>query len=600
MYEDLNYREIVKLVSSYGKKGTQGIPIKIAFLRNITIDPMIQYLKYYCYQEGLNPEIFMGDYDIILQEVMNDKSDLYKFSPDLIILCIKPEILANKLFFEFTKLSNNERKEEFGRIIALINKILNGIRENSKATILLHNFEVPVYPNLGIIDYQDSSKQIYTFREINKEVLNIILNYESCYIVDINLLQSTIGYQNFIDKRYWHIGKAPYTREAYKIISLEYMKFIRALQGKNRKCLVLDCDNTLWGGIIGEEGLSKIKLGETYPGSCYKEFQKSILNLYNRGIMLSVCSKNNEKDVIEVLQNHPDMLLKKSHFVSTKINWKDKVTNLKEIAIELNIGLDSIVLMDDSEFEINLVRKLLPQVKSILLPNDPAKFSDLLNSIGLFDVLNLTEEDKKRTNMYRTEIKRKQALNNFNSEILEDYFKDLEMEILINNANEFTIPRISQLTQKTNQFNLTTKRYSEVEIKRFCQSDEYNAFSLHLKDRFGDMGIVGVAIVKFKDVVSIIDTFLLSCRVIGRGVEDILLYACIISALNRKCDKIIGVYFPTKKNIPTKEFYEIHNFSILKKNEAQITYTLNLSEKLMDFPKYFKSIKINDKEFLKN
>jgi len=211
--------------------------------------------------------------------------------------------------------------------------------------------------------------------------------------VDLDLMQSYVGYRNFIDTRYWHIGKAPYSREALMLIAKEYMKFARASLGRNRKCLVIDCDNTLWGGIIGEDGIDGIKLGRTYPGSAYLEFQQSILDLYNRGVILAISSKNNKDDILEVLNNHPDMALNEEHFAIIKADWNDKVSNIKEIAEDLNIGLDSMVFVDDSDFETNMVNEYLPEVKVVTLPKDPTVYRDTLNSYGFFDSLVVSEED---------------------------------------------------------------------------------------------------------------------------------------------------------------------------------------------------------------
>src|SRR5208283_1351889 len=243
-----------------------------------------------------------------------------------------------------------------------ITSVLNEIRKNTNAMILLNNFEIPVFTSLGICDYQDRNGQVNILRKLNDNLLDIIKNYSGSYIVDMDLLKSTIGYLHFNDNRYWHIGKAPLTVEASKLIAKEYMKFIRALKGTGKKCLVLDCDNTLWGGIIGEDGMHKIEIGNTYPGSAYREFQQAILNLYNRGVMLSICSKNNERDVLDVIESHPDMVLRREHFVSINVNWNDKVKNLMEIATELNIGLASLVFIDDSDFEIECIRKMLPEI----------------------------------------------------------------------------------------------------------------------------------------------------------------------------------------------------------------------------------------------
>lgn len=586
--EEFKFNEIIKLVNSFDNKGGDWIPLKIAFLRNITIDPIVPYLKFLCFKINIKADIYMGEFDNIVQDVMNTESTLYQFDPDITVICLKLENLAGKLVESFSDLSSKEIDNEGTRIVDFVDNILREIRKNSNATILLDSFEVPVYPSFGVYDYQDCSKQVNTIRKINFDLLNIVNKYNSTYIVDIDMLKSTIGYLNFIDNRYWHIAKAPYTREALKIIAKEYMKFIRILKGKNKKCLALDCDNTLWGGIIGEDGINKIKIGKTYSGSAYLEFQQAILNLYNRGILLAICSKNNEQDVLEVLENHPDMILRKKHFVSMRINWNDKVTNLREIANELNIGLDSLVLMDDSDFEINLVKKLLPEVKAIQLPRDPSSYRDLLNSLDLFDTLTSSEEDRMRSKMYKAEISRKEA--KLQVATLEDYYKYLGMEVSIRSADEFSIPRISQLTQKTNQFNLTTKRYSESEIKELAESRDTDVRYLHLKDRFGDSGIVGVAILKYQENEVFIDTFLLSCRVIGRGAEDVLLKDCVNIAKKRSCEKIIGLYRPTKKNGQVEEFYKNHNFSLLEKDNNGAKYSFLLKKIYPDFPNYFKSI----------
>jgi FkbH-like protein len=592
--DEIRFSDVVKIVESLDSKEEDWIPLKIAFLCNITIDPLIPYTKFLCYKENLKADIYMGDYDNVIQEVMDASSGTYRHSPDIIVVCLKMETLSERLAASFSAMSIEEIKEESGRIVNFVDKVLSEIRKNTKAVILLHNFEIPVYPSFGILDYQGHSKQVNTFRKINSDLVDIAGKYDSAYIIDIVLLESTIGYLKFFDSRYWHLAKAPYTREAFKTIAKEYIKFIGALKGKSKKCLVLDCDNTLWGGIIGEDGINKIEIGKTYPGSAYLEFQQAILNLYNRGIMLAICSRNNESDVLEVLENHPDMILREKHFVSMRINWSDKVANLKEIARELNIGLDSLVLLDDSDFEINMVKQMLPQVITIRLPNDPSLYRDLLNSCGLFDTLTFSEEDRERSAMYKAEIGRKEAKAKFQATTLEDYYKYLEMEVSIKNADEFSIPRISQLTQRTNQFNLTTRRYSEAQIKELSEAKDSAVRYLHLKDRFGDTGIVGVAILKYTGKEALIDTFLLSCRVIGRGVEEVFLRDCVNMAVRRGCEKIVGLYLPTSKNGQVQKFYENHNFSCMEKNSSGAKYSFPLKENFPDFPGYFKSIQIDN------
>jgi len=587
----IKLNEVVRLVESFQQENNNYSPLEIMFLRNITIDSMIPYLKYLCYREKFQVSVHMGDYDNILPVVMDKNSYLYKDPLDVIIICLKLETLSGKLTLGFSLLSPSEVAEESERVIGFIRKVISEIRKDVDAPVLIHNFEVPVYPSFGILDYQDNYKQVNTVKQINRELLDMVRRYKSIFVVDIDLLQSTVGYLNFIDHRFWHIGKAPYTEAASRLIAREYVKFIRALKGKNKKCLVLDCDNTLWGGIIGEDGINKIKLGKTYPGSAYWEFQQAVLNLYNRGIMLAVCSKNNESDVFEVMRKHPDMVLREKHFVSMKINWKDKATNLKEIADELNIGLDSLAFVDDSDFEINLVKKMLPEVKVIKLPKDISLYRNTLNSAGVFDSLVFSEEDRKRNKMYKAESKRKEAKVKLHAEKIEDYYRYLEIDVSFSCADEFSIPRVAQLTQKTNQFNLTTKRYSEAGIKNMSESNNADVLCLNLKDRFGDSGIVGVAILKYKRQDAFVDTFLLSCRAIGRGIEEVLLKLCFKKAIERNCNKIIGIYKLTRKNDQVKEFYAGYNFTPVKKDEDGSEYSLYLKDANCDFPEYFKSIK---------
>jgi len=579
MATEPKFSEIIKAVDGLDRVDGNWTSVKIAFLRNITVDPVVPYLKFYCYQDGIRADVYMGDYDNAVQEAASIDSPLYQYSPDVVIICLKLQGVG----IQDTSIADTVRL------------IIDGIRNNSNATILLHNFTIPVYHSSGVLGSRGEYSRANTVRMINDNILDAVSEYDNAYIADIDLLQSIIGYQRFIDNRYWHIAKMPYTREAFSLIAQEYMKFIRALKGKNSKCLVLDCDNTLWGGIIGEDGINKIAIGKTYPGSAFLGLQDTILGLYDRGILLAVCSKNNEQDVLEVLDKHPDMVLRREHFVATRINWNDKVVNLREIAEELSIGLDSMVLMDDSEFEISMVKQLLPEVKTIHLSGDPSSYADILGSCGLFGTLMLSEEDRKRNEMYRADAGRKRAKDKFQDMTLDDYYRYLEMEVIIHSADEFSIPRIAQLTQRANQFNLTTRRYTESEIKELAEGEYSEVRYLRLKDRFGDMGIVGVAILKYHGDTALIDTFLLSCRIIGRGVEDILLKDCIDRATIKYCGEIIGVYEPTAKNSQVEKFYENRGFIFLEKGVISSEYGLSLDRTLPDLPNYFKSVGYNNR-----
>jgi len=591
--EELRFSEVVKRTEALDRAEGDWIPLKFAFLRNITVDPMLPYLKYLCYQDGIQAKVFPGDYDTVVQSVIQHGSSLYRHEPDVIAVCLKMENLSDTLATGFSALAAAEIDSEADRILGLVDRVLHEIREKSTAAVLLHNFETPVYPSYGILDYQDRGKHVGTFRTINEQLLEVAGKHDGVYVVDLDLLQSAVGYRNFFDHRYWHIAKAPYTREAWRSIAGEYAKFIRALHGKKRKCLVLDCDNTLWGGIVGEDGPGKIQIGTTYPGSAYLEFQKAVLDLYHRGVMLALCSKNNEADVLAVLDDHPDMLLRRDHFASMRINWSNKAQNLQSIAAELNIGVDSLVFVDDSPFEIGQVRQLLPEVKTIRLSGDPGAYAARLRAAGWFDTLTLSDEDRRRNRMYRDEVRRKDARRNFHAGDVEDYFRYLAMEVRIGPADVFTVPRAAELTQRTNQFNLTTKRYSEARVRELADADDSDVLVLRLKDRFGDSGIVGVAVLKYDGPGALIDTFLLSCRVIGRGVEDVLLKTCLDAAKARGCETLTGLYLPTKKNVQAASFYRDRRFACVASGPEAARYEWTLTRPAWKPLEYFESIEVD-------
>jgi FkbH-like protein len=331
-----------------------------------------------------------------------------------------------------------------------------------------------------------------------------------------------------------------------------------------KKCLVLDLDNVLWGGIVGEDGLGGIKLGPTPEGSPFLEFQKCVLALYRRGVILAINSSNNPDDALEVFRKHPYMVLKEEHFASIRINWDDKISNMKSIAEEIDIGIDSLVFVDDSRVNRDLVRQALPEVTVIEIPQDPALYLKTLEEVRLFDSLQLTEEDKRRGQMYAEQRKRVE-FQGVAGDITE-YLKALDQVVTIENLSPLNLGRISQLSQKTNQFNTTTRRYLEGDIKKMADSGRFLIVGIKVQDKFGDSGLTGVAIVEKKPEAWRIDSFLLSCRVIGRKVEDALLAYIKDQARTAGAKALTGEFIPTKKNAPAKDFYRTRDFS--KTSEA--------------------------------
>lgn len=570
----------------------------ISVLRNIMLEPIKPYVQYDLMQIELLGKIRFGAFDNIYQEAVGGSPELLSKQTHAVLILMHFASAAPELARVFSSLSSEHVSAEIRRFSEMIDAVLRGIRQQTDAMILWPAFELEPYPALGVWDSQTGAGQSGVLNTINSKLREQLRATPNAYFLDTNLCIARIGARSFYDPRYWHIGRAPFTRQALRELSREILRFVRPLKGKNKKCLVLDCDNTLWGGIIGEDLLSGIKLGKNPPGSTFYEFQQEVLNLYHRGIILALCSRNNESDVWEVFGKHPDMLIKEKHIATAQINWGDKATNLRRIASDLNIGLDSLVFLDDSEFEVNLVRQELPEVEVIHMPKDqPATYRHLLASCGLFDTLTLSDEDKKRGAMYKAEAKRKELQTDTTD--MNSYYQSLEMVIEIKFADDFSIPRIAQQTQKTNQFNLTTRRYTEVDITNFANSDKSDVFRLRLEDRFGDSGIVGTCILRYEGDHAVFDSLLLSCRVLGRGVEDAFLIHALKLAKKRGCSLAIGEYYKTKKNAQVETFFGDRGFEEVDASgqSADRIFHSDLSRPLAKVATYFKEIRSDiDKE----
>lgn len=550
--------------------------LNVTILRNVVLEPIVPYLRYLSWQEGFNAACTFGGYDLVLQDAVGGAPGLLNESTDCVLVFLRLETLSPQLAFGFAGLSAETARQEVQRIREAVVATIAGIRRQTSAMILWHSFELPLYPALGTIDGQRPGEgQTGAVRELNDAVADALHQTRNAFLVDLNRCLARVGADDFYDARYWHAAKAPYTLQALREIAFEDMKYVRALKGRARKCLVLDCDGVLWGGTIGEDGLAGIRLGTAFPGSAFLEFQQEILNLHHRGVLIALCSKNNAEDVWAVFDQHPDMALRRAHIAGARINWTDKATNLKEIARELNIGLDSLVMLDDSAFEVNLIQEFLPEVTVIGLPaGRPSDYRSILAGCGLFDTLTLSVEDRARGALYQIEAARRQVQSE--SGDMESYLRSLEMALDIRSTDDFALPRVAQLTQKTNQFNLTTRRYSDEDIRRLQERDDADVVYLRYRDRFGDAGIVGVCILLYAGETVAFDSFLLSCRVLGRGVERAFLAQCLARAAKRGAVSAIGEYRSTAKNAQVREFYASSGFSAVRDESQGDRYRIDL------------------------
>jgi len=569
---NLTFPEIQEVIRS--RESSESPPYNVLIYRNIMLEPIVPYLKYELLSIGLNPTITIGEYDNVLQEtILNSECNL-NTTTNLVLVFLQMETLSSALYSNILKLNKAEIEDEVNRIKEYIQSVIENIRNSTNAPIIFYGFPNPVYSKLGILESQIGF-ETSIYQQINNFIRSF--NEKSVYIIDANTLMSQIGYSNYFDKRYWHIGKAPFKKNALIGISSEIKKIVRALNGKSKKCLVLDCDNTLWGGIVGEDGVEGIKLSKNYPGSSFYAFQKEILSFYDRGIILALCSKNNEKDVFEVLHNHDDMLIKEEHIATHRINWQDKASNIREIAEELNIGLDSLVFVDDSNLEIELVNLELPEVQTIHLDSKKAiYYKDILAKCGFFDSLSFSEEDKVRGKMYKSEVIRKKNTKSIIN--IENYLQSLDMKMIINECDKFSIPRVSQLTQRTNQFNLTTKRYSESEIKALTEDDNYNVIYFQLEDKFGGYGTIGVCILEKSEKNYRIDTLLMSCRVLGRGVEKTFMNEVMNFCAKNLGKELTSRYIRTRKNEQVENLFDNLEFDIVSTDKNYKKYRKNIEK----------------------
>lgn len=397
--------------------------------------------------------------------------------------------------------------------------------------------------------------------------------------IDLNPYFSRFPSSDWINWRFYFISQMIVSPSVASSFPSWLEHRINQIEGQRKKCLVLDLDNTLWGGVLGEDGVDGIKVGGDYPGNAFLYFQEALISLSKTGVILTVCSKNNEEDVLEAWNSNPFIKLKKEFISAYRINWINKADNIRELASELNIGLDSMVFVDDNPTERELIRQQLPMVAVPDFPKKPYGLMEFFKSLveEFFETPRLTSEDLNKTEQYRLNAQRAQAQRQFSD--LSDFIKSLEIKVDIREADNFNIPRIAQMTQKTNQFNLTTHRYSEADIKNFVDNG-HKVFCAGVSDKFGDNGITGAAIFKVEKDTAIIDSFLLSCRILGKGIENAILSALINVLFPEGIRKVIAHYIPTQKNAQVSDFYDKNGFTLIAEaSDGSKEYELILNEK---------------------
>ena len=560
--------------------------IRVAVLRNFTVEPLDAYASVKGAAAGFAVDVRIGGYDTSMRDSLTAGSWLFEYQPDVVVIALSLENLAPTLFNRYLTLSRSQASEAAEQTVSSIRRIVAAINERTTATIAIHNFALPRNAPEGLAEATSMTSLTSRVRALNQELGAIASGMGNVFIVDFE----RIAERSPIDARNWLAARAPFTPAILEQLSDVYARILKARAGRSRKVLVLDCDGTLWGGVIGEDHIGGIRLGDSYPGIAYVGLQEAALNLSKRGVLLALCSANNEADVDEVFDHHPSMVLRKSDISAKRVNWTNKATNLRAIASDLNVGLDSLVFVDDDPHQCEMVRSLLPMVLVVQLPAELSELRAAIESLDCFDAVGVTDEDRRRVELYRNEQARQAAQESAST--LDEYYRSLGMTAEVRRIDHISATRIAQLTQKTNQFNLTTRRYTTEELTQLARQPGVEILSIRVSDRFGDAGLVGVAIVvRGADAGEAeIDTFLLSCRVLGRGVEDVLLHATAIQAEALGYRRLHGTYAATARNQAVSTFYPDHGFSRQPGDDSG--WSLMLGDSDPSVPAWFASVEL--------
>ena len=550
------------------RKECDGAKVSVCIMGDVATQFLAQAVKGYGYECNLNLNITDIDYNQIDMQTMDSASELYESKSDYVLIYMSAEKLYEK--FCHTAISLRDKFAEMQ--VEYIKEVHNRINSNVNTKILQFNF---IEINDGVFGSYGNKVPVSFIYQIKK--LNYLLNEyaataKNVFIIDLSSLAVKYGYDFILNEKYFYSAKMALSIEILPHAAKAVIDVIKAVSGSIKKCVILDLDNTLWGGVIGDDGLGGIQIGELGAGHAFSDFQAYFLELKKRGIVLAVCSKNNEDTAKEPFNSHPEMVLKLSDIAVFVANWEDKASNIKYIKETLNLGYDSFVFIDDNPFERNLVKSVLPDVTVPDMPEDPALYLSYIRSLNLFETASYSSEDISRTEQYQAEIGRKSLEASYSN--IDDYLQSLEMQAEAKAFDEFHYSRIAQLTQRSNQFNLRTIRYTEADIEKISKDDNYLTIYFTLKDKFGDHGLISVVIMKKVDNETLfIDTWLMSCRVLKRGMEEFIVNKMIDTAKKNGYKTVQGEYIKTPKNAMVEKIYSKLGF----KDNGDNSYTADVN-----------------------
>ncbi len=543
-------KEYTELIKNLKKDFSSLKRIRLAVLGDTATQFLTQALKGYGFERDINLELWEADFNQIERQLLDPSSELYKYDPEIVVIFKS----SHKLLGKFNKLKSEQYSGLADSELESIKNLLGFFSTHSEAKVIFYNYTEIDDSVFGNFANKTESSFLFQLRKLNYLLMTFASENSGLHLCDLSSIQNQVGKERFFQPSIYINTEMVLSIDVLPLISKKTIDLIAAIQGKIKKCVILDLDNTTWGGVIGDDGIENIQIGSLGIGKAFTEFQLWIKKLKNRGIIVAVCSKNTESVALEPFEKHPDMVLRREDISVFRANWDNKVDNIRQIQSILNIGFDSMVFLDDNPFERNIVRENLPDVCVPELPEDPANYLEYLYTLNLFETVSLSKEDSGRTKLYQVEAQRVTAQEKFTNE--DDFLKTLNMLSDVSEFNKFNTPRIAQLSQRSNQFNLRTIRYTDADIERMSNSAEYATFSFTLEDKFGDNGLICVIILNKEDQNTLfIDTWFMSCRVLKRGMEKFVLNTIVDYAKQNGFAFVKGEYIPSEKNQMVKDHY---------------------------------------------
>lgn len=532
--------------------------LKVALLGDSATQLLVQSLRGAGYNAQLNLEIWEANFNQIEQQIFNAASELYKFAPDVIIIFHS----AHKLLNKYDKSAIENRGELANDRLNLIENLYTTVKTLSRARVIYFNY--PEIDDAVFNSYANKLQTAFLFqlRKLNYKLMTYAEKTADFYLGDMSSIQNQVGKSTMYQPALYVNTEMILSLDSLPLVAEKTVALLTAIYCGIKKCVILDLDNTLWGGVIGDDGLENIQLGSLGIGKAFTEFQYWLKKLKDRGIILAVCSKNTEVIAKQPFESHPDMVLRLSDIAVFMANWDNKVENIYKIQSILNIGFDSMVFLDDNPFERNMVRGAIPALTIPELPEDPANYLEYLYTLNLFETASFSNQDLDRTEQYRLAADRAQTQANYVDEA--SFLKSLNMLAVVEPFDKFNTPRVAQLSQRSNQFNLRTIRYTEADIALLVDEPGTFTFAFNLKDKFGDNGLISIVVLKSqKNKTLFIDSWLMSCRVLKRGMENFVLNTLVNFAREKGITQLKGEFVATGKNEMVAGHYENYGFKPL-------------------------------------